>query len=198
MRHMLKAIPGAVLLSGLALAGCGSTSPSTASTASAFGTIQVVTPVIKSSLSGSVLPSRYTCDGKNVAPPIEWGPVPTGTKELAIILINTSPSKATAGVSFTAEWAIAGVNPELHKLASGQVPTGAVVGTAANGKPTRYSVCPKKGETDSYQMAVYALRPSFNPGSKFTASVLLQDVASGPSQQGASAGGGFNMTYKRK
>lgn len=34
---------------------------------------------------GGVIPSKYTCDGANVSPPLQWGLLPPGTVTLAII-----------------------------------------------------------------------------------------------------------------
>lgn len=34
---------------------------------------------------GGKIPGRYTCDGQNISPPLEWRNTPTGTESLAII-----------------------------------------------------------------------------------------------------------------
>jgi phosphatidylethanolamine-binding protein (PEBP) family uncharacterized protein len=191
-----KAVPGAILLLALALGGCGGSGSNSSST-SAFGTIPFQSPAISSATIPATMPARYTCDGKDVSPPLEWGAVPSGTKELAIYLINLTASSAAAGTPFTAEWAIAGVNPSLHKIAAGEVPPGAHVGTNGNGG-THYSLCPKKGESRTYQFAIYSLRPSVTPGAGFLDASLLREIASGPSPTSATAGGAIRVTYTRK
>jgi hypothetical protein len=35
---------------------------------------------------GSSIPSRYTCEGDDVSPPLSWSGVPAGTKSLALIV----------------------------------------------------------------------------------------------------------------
>lgn len=35
--------------------------------------------------NGDMIPRRYTCDGEDVSPPLEWTGVPDGTKSLALI-----------------------------------------------------------------------------------------------------------------
>jgi hypothetical protein len=35
--------------------------------------------------NGGMIPGKYTCDGVNVSPPLEWDAVPEGTKSLALI-----------------------------------------------------------------------------------------------------------------
>jgi len=34
---------------------------------------------------GSMIPSKYTCDGDDVSPPLQWDAVPEGTKSVALI-----------------------------------------------------------------------------------------------------------------
>ena len=34
---------------------------------------------------GELIPSKYTCDGENVSPPLEWEGVPEQAKSLALI-----------------------------------------------------------------------------------------------------------------
>lgn len=36
--------------------------------------------------SGGAIPSRYTCDGEDVSPPLAWGDPPEGTKTYALIV----------------------------------------------------------------------------------------------------------------
>jgi phosphatidylethanolamine-binding protein (PEBP) family uncharacterized protein len=198
MPRTLKAIPGAtLLLAVVALAGCGASGSGTgsASSASAFGNIQLASSAISGPATGAPIPAKYTCDGKDIAPPLEWGTVPAGTKELAIVLISIGGGSAGAG--FNPVWAMAGVNPELHKLAAGEVPPGAFLGRNEKGQ-TRYSLCPAKGASATYQFGVYSLRPSVTPSHGFEDNALIKEIASGPSATSATAGGGFRVTYTRK
>lgn len=34
---------------------------------------------------GNTIPAKYTCDGQNISPPLEWKDVPMGTKTFALI-----------------------------------------------------------------------------------------------------------------
>ncbi|MEN6330804.1 MAG: YbhB/YbcL family Raf kinase inhibitor-like protein, partial [Smithella sp.] len=34
---------------------------------------------------GSNIPSKYTCDGQDISPPLEWKDAPEGTKSFALI-----------------------------------------------------------------------------------------------------------------
>jgi phosphatidylethanolamine-binding protein (PEBP) family uncharacterized protein len=184
-----------VLVLALALAGCGSSGSGATSASSAFGNIQFTLPGVDTSpTSTPAMPVRYTCDGKDISPAMEWGTVPVGTKELAIFLISISTAVSKG---FTPVWAMAGVNPELHKLAAGEMPRGAFLGY--NGKRLgRYSLCPPKGENATYQFGIYSLRPSVRPTHHFEDNELLKVIASGPSPTSATAGGGLRVTYTRK
>ena len=36
--------------------------------------------------AGELIPSKYTCDGENVSPPLEWADVPAGARTFALIV----------------------------------------------------------------------------------------------------------------
>jgi Raf kinase inhibitor-like YbhB/YbcL family protein len=36
--------------------------------------------------TGGFIPSKYTCDGANISPPLEWSDVPDGARSLALIV----------------------------------------------------------------------------------------------------------------
>ena len=36
--------------------------------------------------SGAVIPAKYTCDGQDVSPPLQWANPPTGTKSLLLVV----------------------------------------------------------------------------------------------------------------
>jgi Raf kinase inhibitor-like YbhB/YbcL family protein len=67
------------------------------------------------------LPLRYTADGGDVSPPLQWTGVPEGTREL--MLVCDDPD-AEAGV-FT-HWVVYGISPELDGLPEG-LPKDAIV-----------------------------------------------------------------------
>ncbi|MCK4349504.1 MAG: YbhB/YbcL family Raf kinase inhibitor-like protein, partial [Candidatus Krumholzibacteria bacterium] len=45
-------------------------------------TVELTSPVFE---DGGTIPSKYTCDGADVSPPLEWSNVPEDTKSLALI-----------------------------------------------------------------------------------------------------------------
>jgi phosphatidylethanolamine-binding protein (PEBP) family uncharacterized protein len=187
MRRPLRTSSGAVLLLALALAGCsgsGSTAPK-----------NITIPFKSSALADSSLPALYTCDGKNISPPVEWGAVPPATRELALFILGLTPTRG--GYKTSVEWAVAGVNPALHGLAAGKLPPGAHVGLASSGKRQRYSICPAKGKVKDYQFALYAIPPTITVAPKFIGYKLLQVIANPISSDRADGGGAFVASYKR-
>jgi Raf kinase inhibitor-like YbhB/YbcL family protein len=61
------------------------------------------------------IPRRYTKDGENISPPLHWSDLPPGTKELALVLLDT---KARDPRPFT-HWLIYGIDPALDELPEG-------------------------------------------------------------------------------
>lgn len=189
MRRALGAASSFALVAALALAGCaGSGAP-----AHREATIALSSPAI----SGRTLPALYTCDGRNIAPPLEWGAVPAGTRELALFLVSYIPNAATHEYTAAVDWAVSGVNPALHRLAAGRLPRGAHVGVASDGK-RRYSVCPKKGVRVHYQFEVYGLPASVRISPNFAGFPVISELASAKSSNPVNAHGGFVVFYERR
>jgi phosphatidylethanolamine-binding protein (PEBP) family uncharacterized protein len=189
MRRPMPIASAAVLLStlALALAGCGGAS-----------TPKAITVAFKSpALVGASLPALYTCDGKNISPPLEWGAVPSTTRELALFVLGLTPNHTTGGYKTSVEWAVAGVNPALHKLAAGELPPGAHLEKTAKLKTVHYSICPPRGVTKHYQFALYAVPASITVPPTFSGVKLLDLIASPESPDESNAGGAFLASYKR-
>jgi phosphatidylethanolamine-binding protein (PEBP) family uncharacterized protein len=198
MRQRPKAISGAALLSVLTLAGCGSSSTS----GTAAGAAKVAQVIFKSAVinptptSARPIPSRYTCDGKNTSPPLEWGAVPTGTGELVLFVLGLTPVPSTNNVSISVEWALAGINPALHRLGPGQLPQGAHLGLTTNGK-RNYSICPKHGQSKRYQFELYGLPEGDAVPLNFNGLRVLSTLALSAHSSLTSAHGSFGTSYKR-
>jgi phosphatidylethanolamine-binding protein (PEBP) family uncharacterized protein len=188
MRRPTPAMWSAMLLSVLALAGCsGSSAPKSL-------IISFKSPAVVH----TALPTRYTCDGQDISPPMEWGAIPSTTRELALFVIGLTPNHgANSGYKTSVEWGIAGVSPSLHRLAAGELPPGAHVAVTGRGKTVHYSICPPAGRTKSYEFALYAVPASISVPAKFVGIKLLQLIANPESGSQAYAGGSFLATYTR-
>ncbi|MGO9759729.1 MAG: YbhB/YbcL family Raf kinase inhibitor-like protein [Solirubrobacteraceae bacterium] len=190
MRKPPAIISLTMLISALVLAGCG---------ASGASSTTPITPVLfKSAKITGPIPALYTCDGKDVAPPLEWGTVPSGTSELALLVVGLTPTSPSNSYAVSAEWGVVGINPGLHKLAAGRLPPGAHVGLASDGRQ-RYSICPKKGVTEHYQFMLYAVPSSVAAiPAKFEDMSVLAALSKPNTPTSAIAQGAFVATYKRK
>ncbi len=70
---------------------------------------------------GAYIPPRFTRDGDDVSPPIEWSDVPDGTAELALVCED----RDSPGDTFL-HWLVTGIDPSTSAIAEGEVPPGAV------------------------------------------------------------------------
>ena len=71
----------------------------------------------------TLIPERFSADGGNVSPPLEWNAVPDGAVEIALLCEDPD---APTGV-FT-HWIVAGISPQLTALDEGALPDGVTVG----------------------------------------------------------------------
>jgi phosphatidylethanolamine-binding protein (PEBP) family uncharacterized protein len=106
---------------------------------------------------GGKIPARYTCDGGNVSPPLQWGKVPAGTSQMFVIALSL-----TAGSQGAVRWAIGGIDPTAGGFAAGQLPPGAVVGRNGEGHVGWAGICPAGGKPQAVIVLVYALRHPLN------------------------------------
>lgn len=60
---------------------------------------------------GQPIPVEYTCDGKNISPPLHWEGVPEGTRSLALVCCDPD---APAGTWH--HWAVYNLPPTLTNL----------------------------------------------------------------------------------
>ena len=167
MRLSPRALSGILLISAAMLAGCGDSTSSKKLASIAFRS---------AGIEGTTIPARYTCDGSNTSPPLEWGRVPAGTGTLVLMLVGAKLNAATHTAKLSVEWAVAGLNPALHRIAAGELPSGAFVGEGTHGK-RRYSVCPEKGQLEQYQFELYALPPGEAVSRRFAGLPVLAALA---------------------
>ena len=69
------------------------------------------------------IPGRYSKEGENLSPALEWSGVPEGTAELAVLCEDPD----APGGTFV-HWVLSGLDPSLPGLAAGELPPGAVEG----------------------------------------------------------------------
>jgi Raf kinase inhibitor-like YbhB/YbcL family protein len=104
---------------------------------------------------GGQIPRQYTCDGKDISPPLSWSGVPEGAKSLALICDDPDASKTFA------HWVIFDLPPRTSGLPEGVPPRESVSGGGAQGTNDFRKVgyggpCPPSG-THRYMFKIYAL-----------------------------------------
>jgi phosphatidylethanolamine-binding protein (PEBP) family uncharacterized protein len=124
-------------------------------------TIDVGIPVLS---HRGAMPRRYTCDGRDLSPPISWSDIPRDTAELDVFIVNIRPT----GGRLSFDWAVAGLSPRSHGIPAGRLPPAAVVGRNNFGR-IGYSICPPPAASEqNYIVRVIALphalaaRPGFD------------------------------------
>jgi hypothetical protein len=106
--------------------------------------------------NGKSIPSRYTCDGANLSPQLEWQSAPAGTKSFAIVMDDPD-----APIDFT-HWLVYNIAPGVRELAEdasqrGAMPHGSVEGRNDFGRSGYGGPCPPPGNPHHYVFRVYAL-----------------------------------------
>jgi Raf kinase inhibitor-like YbhB/YbcL family protein len=105
--------------------------------------------------AGAMIDVRNTCDGANIAPALSWGSVPTGTREIAVALVDDSA--VSEGQPFV-HWVIAGIDPGEIALVEGDVPSGATQALNFFGDVGYGGPCPPPGDDPHlYRLTAYAL-----------------------------------------
>ena len=76
---------------------------------------------------GSTIPARFTCDGEDLSPPLDWDNPPEGTRSFALLCDDPD---APAGV--WRHWAVYDIPRDRRGLQEGLPPEGAGVMQATN------------------------------------------------------------------
>ena len=90
---------------------------------------------------GGRIPRIYTCDGRDVSPPLSWSAVPGDATQLSLTMIDTS----APGGNFI-HWQLSGLSPRSSGLAAGASPAVGIAGTNSFGTTGYRGPCPPRGE----------------------------------------------------
>ena len=117
------------------------------------------------------IPSKYTCDGKNVNPELRISEVPEGTASL--VLIVNDPD--APGKTFT-HWTIWNINPKIKMIAENNVPSGSKEGLTDFGRPGYGGPCPPSG-IHHYHFHLFALDTKLDLPSSASEETLREVMA---------------------
>ncbi len=110
---------------------------------------------------GGLIPAKYTCDGEDISPPLDWSDPPAGTQSIA--LISDDPDAPVGTWVHWVVWNIPGsaraLDENLPKKES--LPNGARQGTTDFRRVGYGAPCPPSG-THRYFFKLYALDTTLN------------------------------------
>jgi len=127
-----------------------------------MATLQLISTAFN---EGELIPSKYTCDGKDISPPLKWSGVPKNTKSLALICDDPDAPSGT-----WVHWVVYYILSTVSELPEG-VPTkettsdGLKQGTNDFKKIGYGGPCPPSG-THRYYFKLYALDTELQLSSK--------------------------------
>jgi Raf kinase inhibitor-like YbhB/YbcL family protein len=106
---------------------------------------------------GSPIPANYTCDAKNVSPPLKWSGVPAGAKSLVLIVDDPD-----APVGTWVHWVLYDLPATTTELGENMPKSQFVAGDAKQGlndfRDLGYGgPCPPPGKPHRYFFKLYAL-----------------------------------------
>ena len=111
---------------------------------------------------GEPIPARYTCDGENHSPALQWTTPPQGTRSLAVAMED--PDAPSGEFVHWLGW---GLDPGLRELPEGVEPP--FEGRNDFGRVGYGGPCPPPGDPPhEYVIRLFALgtEPDFPPGSR--------------------------------
>jgi Raf kinase inhibitor-like YbhB/YbcL family protein len=110
---------------------------------------------------GGFIPGKYTCDGMDVSPPLQWSDVPEGTKSFALICDDPD-----APVGIWIHWVLYNLPGSTRELAGNVPPREVLENGAMQGRNDFRRIgyggpCPPRG-VHRYYFRIYALDKSLD------------------------------------
>ncbi|HZN53870.1 MAG TPA: YbhB/YbcL family Raf kinase inhibitor-like protein [Candidatus Polarisedimenticolaceae bacterium] len=123
------------------------------------------------------IPSRFTCDGSNVSPPLAWTDLPAGTKTLAVVVTDPDAPDPAAPKMTWVHWVVynipAAAGTGLREAITAKaLPAGALEGTNDWGRTGYGGPCPPIGR-HRYVHTLYALDTVLDDLERPTRAALL-------------------------
>jgi hypothetical protein len=142
---------------------------------------------------GQPIPAKYTCDGSDVSPPLQWTNAPANTKSFALIADDPDAPMGT-----WVHWVAYDLSPVTSALPEGVAKSQYISGNAMQGQNDFHRLgyggpCPPPGKAHRYFFKIYALDTVLNLKPGLTKKELLK-VTNGH----VLAEGQLMGTYQRK
>lgn len=120
--------------------------------------------------NNSNIPAKYTCDGENINPPLQFGNVPESARSLVLIVDDPDAASGT-----WVHWTVWNMDPKIKEIKEKSVPSGSVQGATSSGGAGYGGPCPPTG-THRYFFKLYALDAKIDLSSDAKASDLMRTV----------------------
>jgi Raf kinase inhibitor-like YbhB/YbcL family protein len=142
---------------------------------------------------GEPIPSKYTCDGENISPPLSWEKTPAGTKSSALICDDPD-----APVGTWVHWVLYDLPGTITELREGTETKEELLSGGRQGRNDFKQIgyggpCPPKGGPHRYYFKIYALDRELNLKSGATKSEVENAMKGHILAEGKLMG-----TYQRK
>ncbi len=102
--------------------------------------------------AGQAIPTKYTCEGEDISPPLQWSGVPAGAKSFALICDDPD-----APVGTWVHWVLYDLPVTTTVPASETLSFGAKQGTNDFKRIGYGGPCPPPGKPHHYYFRLYAL-----------------------------------------
>ncbi|MGH9275387.1 MAG: YbhB/YbcL family Raf kinase inhibitor-like protein [Acidimicrobiales bacterium] len=112
------------------------------------GIVEVFSLYSAAFVEGTPIPARYTCEGDNISPPLDWIATPAAA-ELALVVRDRDAGGFV-------HWVVSGIDPLIQGLGEGGVPEGAVEAANDGGTIGWFGPCPPSG-AHAYVFTLHAL-----------------------------------------
>jgi Raf kinase inhibitor-like YbhB/YbcL family protein len=126
--------------------------------------------------NNSIIPSKYTCDGEGVNPPLTFEGVPEGTKSLAMLMDDPDVPKNLLPAGVFDHWVIYNIDPKATEIKENSPPPGSQ-GLNGAGKLGFTPPCPPDRE-HRYFFRLYALdtKVEFDDPAKVTKQMVIDKM----------------------
>jgi Raf kinase inhibitor-like YbhB/YbcL family protein len=115
------------------------------------------------------IPKKYSCDGQNVSPQLDWAGIPQGTLSIALVMDDPDAPNGTF-----IHWVLYNIPPDRTGLPEAVTDVG-TGGANSLGKGTYTGPCPPTGKPHHYHFKLYVVNlPPNLPGGLNPAQLLDQ------------------------
>lgn len=126
--------------------------------------------------NNSTIPSKYTCDGEGINPPLTFSHVPNGAKSLVMLMDDPDVPKNLKPDGVFDHWTIYNIDPKITEIKEGSIPPG-TQGLNGAAQEKYYPACPPDRQ-HRYFFKLYALDTTldFSDPSKVTKEMVIEKI----------------------